>query len=113
MSYEPSRVSHLLRSERPDLWETWQDDNTLDAHVARIIRNATWLIQQHQATVSSLASTSQLRSLSDSGLLPTAALQQAIWLSTPEDDLAELTALDRGDGASQPTSLPSDWFSIS
>jgi hypothetical protein len=105
-----AEIGRMMRYDRPDLVEEWDEAGTTQAHLARVAANAQWLWEQN-ALKASLAS---LRSLLPGRYLRTYSIAQALWLATIADlDSENFYGPDPGDEPLTETHLRSGWFSIS
>ena len=105
-----SMLIALLEHQRPELWEMWTAEDTLQEHLDRLARIASdiWNEQANAPSstfppLGSHLSDPQLRSL----------CQRTVWLATEDDWEAASMALEEGDETWLPPSPPSSWYSTS
>jgi hypothetical protein len=100
-------IRQAMTAERSDLSERWEQDGTVDAELTRVALNADWTLSWMTTSSSRWVST-----LRQTGQLRSRAIEQAVWMATPED-LDSYNTFDR-DPDREPfdaTRLRSGWFS--
>ncbi len=125
----PEEIGRMLRFDRPELIEEWDEEGTTEAHLVRVAANAQWQWEANLVAAAAPKEPVPVMEMTDwrgpvewvpPPYLPPArymrifSIAQALWLATLDDlDHQNMNRPDPDAELLTETDLRSGWFSIS